>query len=74
MLINLFGIWMNPANICNLSPHTRNDLTKKAEEKGTNIKFNWGKKPPFAYSVYVANKTPDEVALEINRQIKILRQ
>ena len=59
MLINIFGNWINPDYIVNIKQY--------AENTGVAVKvlaYNW------VESIIIPDTTPDEVAAEINKQIK----
>ena len=77
MLIKVFGQWVNPQNVTNLlvaktSTGSYSDASFDYIEKdsGTHIQFNWGDGDRGAYCITICDKTPDEVATEINEQLE----
>ncbi len=67
MLINLFGRWVNPTNILAVVTATAN-----VEEKASKVIFSSGAEGGF--TLEIKDKTPTEVASEINAQITASRK
>ncbi len=72
MLINVFGVWINPNKISYLCetevPH-ENEYGRRCMVKLTEINFDIQTEASKTPRLYISNKTPDEVGSEINRLV-----